>query len=251
MRAPESSNPKALEHKNNFRAEYMHKQKLKQDAEAIDGFDVKVNERPRASCHVNRSIMDMSFAKMTDSVLKTTEQLESIPAGGSEFQDYHSEAAVDACHAALEMLEAVENLASSWSESHADPSGKREEVNFQGRANLAKLRVRIGIHTGPAYGCLTGGRSKIKYELVGEAMEIAELMEQQATPGTVRVSRATMNLIVKKRGPLRTTLPSNKYDEEPPHEEGAEIECPSGQGLSFIARVSVGSGVSYELRRDR
>jgi class 3 adenylate cyclase len=57
------------------------------------------------------------------------------------------------------------------------------------------MRIRVGIHSGPSFGTLTGGKTKIKYELIGEAIEIAEEVQSRADPGSVWVSDKTKGLV--------------------------------------------------------
>ncbi|KAJ3100425.1 Soluble guanylate cyclase gcy-31 [Phlyctochytrium bullatum] len=108
------------------------------------------------------------------------------------FDMKHAHAAADACSAALEMLAVVELLGKAWAEIQDD-----ELLGEQQRQLLGRLKVRIGIHSGLAWGCLTGGTTKIKYEIVGEAMEESERFEQVATPGTACCGSSTMQLIAK------------------------------------------------------
>ncbi|KAJ3209228.1 hypothetical protein HDU67_006308 [Dinochytrium kinnereticum] len=163
--------------------------------------------------------------------------LEQLPHdSGNPFED----AAAEACHAALEMQEAVVALVKSW-----ETLGSREKLWYpflvhEGGENalehLLKMRVRIGVHSGSAFGCLTGGSSKIKYEVVGEAMDIAEKMEQIAIPGTVRVSQSTMTLITGR----------NVTTEEG-EDEARRVESVKHL-LEFVAVDGGKEGTSYEVR---
>ncbi|KAJ3410812.1 hypothetical protein HDV05_003207 [Chytridiales sp. JEL 0842] len=58
------------------------------------------------------------------------------------------------------------------------------------------MKVRIGIHSGQALGALTGGQSKMKYELLGEAVENAEKVQSLGEPGGVLVSERTKTILV-------------------------------------------------------
>ncbi|KAI8853770.1 nucleotide cyclase [Chytridium lagenaria] len=98
---------------------------------------------------------------------------------------------------------------------------------------LMKLKVRIGVHSGTAFGCLTGGTTKIKYEVVGEAMDVAETMEQRATPGTCEY-----------RGPPHLNIFST---DNAPLGDPMEDE----DGLAFVTRRSSDGWVSFELRTRR
>ena len=50
-----------------------------------------------------------------------------------------------------------------------------------------KLRLRIGIHTGPAIAGVIGG-TRISYDLWGDAVNVASRMESQGVPGRIHVS---------------------------------------------------------------
>ncbi|KAI8853767.1 nucleotide cyclase [Chytridium lagenaria] len=106
--------------------------------------------------------------------------------------DENAEAAMEACIAAVEMQEALKSMIMTWSEERPESGINSDQIG--------KLRARIGIHTGPAFGCLTGGATKIKYELMGEAMEVSEQIERMAEPGTVRSSLSTMYHVFQGMG---------------------------------------------------
>ncbi|KAJ3108973.1 hypothetical protein HDU97_009706 [Phlyctochytrium planicorne] len=90
-------------------------------------------------------------------------------------------AAILTTRTALCMTEALENIASNGTAFAQIPGGK--------------LLIRAGVHSGTARGFVTGGFSKIKYELFGEAVDRAEKIQEMAIPGTVFTSKDTMELI--------------------------------------------------------
>ncbi|KAJ3328601.1 hypothetical protein HDU76_009655 [Blyttiomyces sp. JEL0837] len=57
------------------------------------------------------------------------------------------------------------------------------------------VQIRVGIHTGPASGFITGGLSKMKYELIGETVDLAEKVQEKAQPGTVFASVNTVSIL--------------------------------------------------------
>ncbi|KAJ3333949.1 hypothetical protein HDU76_000549 [Blyttiomyces sp. JEL0837] len=63
------------------------------------------------------------------------------------------------------------------------------EVEYQG------VRIRVGIHSGPASGFMTGGITKLKYELIGDTVDLAEKVQEKARPGTVFASQTTALLL--------------------------------------------------------
>ncbi|KAJ3325786.1 hypothetical protein HDU76_013124 [Blyttiomyces sp. JEL0837] len=57
------------------------------------------------------------------------------------------------------------------------------------------IQVRIGIHSGPASGFITGGLTKLKYELIGDTVDLAEKVQEKATPGSVFASQTTVSML--------------------------------------------------------
>ncbi|KAJ3416433.1 hypothetical protein HDV05_001591 [Chytridiales sp. JEL 0842] len=90
-----------------------------------------------------------------------------------------------------------------------------------------RLRVRIGIHSGPAFGGMTGGRTKIKYELVGEAVDVAEKVQTLADPGSVWVSESTRDIVLDalRRG---DAIQEPDFDME---ETGKSVEVDGGETI--------------------
>ncbi|KAJ3408030.1 hypothetical protein HDV05_005158 [Chytridiales sp. JEL 0842] len=78
---------------------------------------------------------------------------------------------------------------------------QRTMCGFQIRGIFADLptnnmQVRIGVHSGTAMGAMTGGQSKIKYELIGEAIDTAEKVQSLGEPGKVMISEKTKEVLV-------------------------------------------------------
>ncbi|KAJ3333952.1 hypothetical protein HDU76_000554 [Blyttiomyces sp. JEL0837] len=72
-----------------------------------------------------------------------------------------------------------------------------------GGSEYQGVRIRVGIHSGPASGFITGvvlivagGTTKLKYELIGDTIDVAEKVQEKAPPGTVFASQATVSLMV-------------------------------------------------------
>ncbi|KAJ3333467.1 hypothetical protein HDU76_007681 [Blyttiomyces sp. JEL0837] len=60
------------------------------------------------------------------------------------------------------------------------------------------VQIRVGIHSGSASGFITaqpGGLTKLKYELIGENVDIAEKVQEKAAPGTVFASQTTVSML--------------------------------------------------------
>jgi class 3 adenylate cyclase len=106
--------------------------------------------------------------------------------------------AIDACLAALEMQATVVRM-----------RAQRE------RARLPSLEVRIGINSGPVIAGLVGKR-RFSYDVWGDAVNVAALMEQNGEPGRVNISETVAGHVsplfeleprgsveTKHKGPLR------------------------------------------------
>jgi class 3 adenylate cyclase len=60
--------------------------------------------------------------------------------------------------------------------------------------NLPVFEMRIGIHTGPVIAGVVGSR-KFAYDIWGDTVNLASLMEQYGEPGTINISASTYSLI--------------------------------------------------------
>jgi len=81
--------------------------------------------------------------------------------------------AVDCCLAALEMRAYVERM-----------NREREKLR------MMPWPMRIGVHTGPVMAGVVGKR-KFTYDVWGDAVNTAQLMEERGEPGRINVSDAT------------------------------------------------------------
>lgn len=108
---------------------------------------------------------------------------------------------LDACLAAIEIRDFMTQL-----------NRQREKMK------LAPWELRIGIHTGPVMAGIVG-RKKFTYDIWGDAVNIAALMESNGEPGQVVLSDATYHRVKdqldcehrgiiegKNRGPLNTYI---------------------------------------------
>jgi len=72
--------------------------------------------------------------------------------------------------------------------------GMQREMEYFRAATQRPLHLRIGIHTGPAIGGIIG-RHKFSYDLWGETVSIARLLESRGEPDRIQVSSTTHALL--------------------------------------------------------
>jgi class 3 adenylate cyclase/tetratricopeptide (TPR) repeat protein len=102
----------------------------------------------------------------------------------------HEDHAVRACYAALRMQEKVKQYA--------------EEVF---RSQGAPIQIRVGLNSGEVVVRAIGSDLHMDYTAVGQSTHLAARMEQMATPGTILLAPATLQLAegyiqVVARGPV-------------------------------------------------
>ncbi|MGH7389465.1 MAG: ATP-binding protein [Candidatus Rokuibacteriota bacterium] len=90
----------------------------------------------------------------------------------------HEDHAVRACYAALRMQEAIQR--------YADDTRRAHGVNVQ---------IRVGLNSGEVVVRTIGGDLRMDYTAVGQTTHLAARMEQLASPGSVLLTRATLDLI--------------------------------------------------------
>lgn len=91
----------------------------------------------------------------------------------------HEDHALRACHAALDMHEAIRR--------HAEAMHRIE--------GLPLLQVRIGLNSGEAVVGAMGTDLRAAYTAVGQTTHLAARMEQLASPGTTLLTHATLQLV--------------------------------------------------------
>ena len=72
--------------------------------------------------------------------------------------------------------------------------------------DVADLRLRVGVHSGPVIGGVIGHR-KFAFDIWGETVNIASRLEAQGIPGRVQVSVETWQMVqdlfeAEPRGPI-------------------------------------------------
>src|SRR5262252_7552835 len=102
----------------------------------------------------------------------------------------HEDHAVRACYAALRMQGSVAQYAESVFRSHGVP-----------------IQIRVGLNSGEVVVRGIGSDLHMDYTAVGQTTHMAARMEQMATPGTILLAPATLQLVegyvqVAARGPV-------------------------------------------------
>ena len=90
----------------------------------------------------------------------------------------HEDHALRACYAALAMQAAMRTYT--------------EEVR---RVHGLEMRIRVGLNSGEVVVRAIGNDLHMDYSAVGETTHLAARMEQLATPGTIRLTAATLRLV--------------------------------------------------------
>src|SRR5438132_144694 len=102
----------------------------------------------------------------------------------------HEDHALRACYAALTMQTAM-----------------REYTEAMRRAHGIEMRIRVGLNSGEVVVRAIGNDLHMDYSAVGQTTHLAARMEQLATPGTIRLTTATLRLVeglvrVQALGPI-------------------------------------------------
>jgi class 3 adenylate cyclase/tetratricopeptide (TPR) repeat protein len=102
----------------------------------------------------------------------------------------HEDHAIRACYAALRMQESVAQYAEGVFRSHGVP-----------------IQIRVGLNSGEVIVRAIGSDLHMDYTAVGQTTHLAARMEQMATPGTILLAPATLQLAegyvqVAARGPV-------------------------------------------------
>jgi class 3 adenylate cyclase len=90
----------------------------------------------------------------------------------------HEDHALRACYAALTMQTAM-----------------REYTEAVRRAHEIEMRIRVGLNSGEVVVRAIGNDLHMDYSAVGQTTHLAARMEQLATPGTIRLTAATLRLV--------------------------------------------------------
>jgi class 3 adenylate cyclase/tetratricopeptide (TPR) repeat protein len=140
----------------------------------------------------------------------------------------HEDHAVRACYAALRMQESVAQYAEEVFRSHGVP-----------------VQIRVGLNSGEVVVRAIGSDLHMDYTAVGQTTHLAARMEQMATPGTILLAPATLQLAegyvqVAPRGPVAVkglTEPVEIYALTGASAQRSRLHAAAARGLTrFVGR---------------
>jgi class 3 adenylate cyclase len=145
---------------------------LKDSTELIRGLD------PEAA----QQLLDPALHRMMDAVHRFESTVNQVLGDGIMAlfgaPIAHEDHALRACYAALAMQAAMR--------------ASTEDVR---RTHGLELRMRVGLHSGEVVVRAIGNDLHMDYSAVGETTVLAARMEQTATPGSIRLTPATLRLV--------------------------------------------------------
>src|SRR5215813_10740379 len=145
---------------------------IKDSTELIRGLDPEVAQR----------LLDPALQHMMDTVHRFEGTVNQVLGDGIMAlfgaPIAHEDHALRACYAALAMQEAMRTYT--------------EEVR---RVHGLEMRIRVGLNSGEVVVRAIGNDLHMDYSAVGETTHLAARMEQLATPGSIRLTTATLRLV--------------------------------------------------------
>src|SRR5262249_23018811 len=145
---------------------------LKSSTELIEGLD------PEEA----RTLLDPALHAMMDAVHRYEGTVNQVLGDGIMAlfgaPIAHEDHAMRACYAALAMQAALHRYA--------------EEVR---RAQGLSVQMRVGVNSGEVVVRAIGNDLHMDYSAVGQTVHLAARMEQLATPGSIRLTAATLRLV--------------------------------------------------------
>jgi class 3 adenylate cyclase/predicted ATPase len=140
----------------------------------------------------------------------------------------HEDHALRACYASLTMQTAM-----------------REYTEAVRRAHGIELRIRVGLNAGEVVVRAIGNDLHMDYSAVGQTTHLAARMEQLATPGTIRLTAATLRLVeglvqVQALGPIPVkgmTEPVEVFELLGASAQRRRLQAAAARGLTrFVGR---------------
>jgi class 3 adenylate cyclase len=153
----------------------------------------------------------------------------------------HEDYALRACYAALAMQAALRAYT--------------DEVR---RTHGLELRIRVGLHAGEVVVRTIRNDLHMDYSAVGETTHLAARMEQLATPGTIRITAATLHLVeglirVNALGPVPVkglTEPVEVYEIVGASPVRWRFQAAVARGLTrFVGRETELAALQHALER--
>jgi class 3 adenylate cyclase len=145
---------------------------LKDSTEVIRGIDPEAAQR----------LLDPALQRMMDAVHRFEGTVNQVLGDGIMAlfgaPIAHEDHALRACYAALAMQTAM----------HAYTDELR-------RAHGLEMRIRVGLNSGEVVVRAIGNDLHMDYSAVGQTTHLAARMEQLATPGSIRLTAATLRLV--------------------------------------------------------
>ncbi len=140
----------------------------------------------------------------------------------------HEDHGVRACYAALDMQASMRRYT--------------EEIR---RSHGIELAIRVGLHSGEVVVRTVGSDLRMDYSAVGQTTHLAARMEQLATPGSIRLTAATLGLAegyvaVNALGPVPVKgldAPVEVYEIVGPGPGRSRLQAAAARGLTeFVGR---------------
>jgi class 3 adenylate cyclase len=153
----------------------------------------------------------------------------------------HEDHAVRACYAALTMQEALRRYAEQVRRSHG-----------------IEVQIRVGLNSGEVVVRAIGNDLHMDYSAVGQTAHLAARMEQLATPGTIRLSAATLRLVegfvrVQPLGPVPVkglTEPVEVFELVGASATRRRLQAAAARGLTrFVGRDTELAALTQALAR--
>ena len=144
----------------------------KDSTELIDGLD------PEEAC----TLLDPALHAMLEAVHRYEGTVNQVLGDGImalfEAPIVHGDYAARSCYAALAMQAALRRYGEAVRHSHD-----------------LEMQIRVGLHSGEVVVRAIGNDLHMDYSAVGQTTDLAARMEQLATPGSIRLTAATLRLV--------------------------------------------------------
>jgi class 3 adenylate cyclase len=208
---------------------------IKDSTELIRGLDPEVAQR----------LLDPALHHMMDAVHRFEGTVNQVLSDGIMAlfgaPIAHEDHALRACYAALAMQAAM--------------CACTEEVR---RAHGLEMRIRVGLNAGEVVVRTIGSDLHMDYSAVGQTTHLAARLEQLATPGTIRLTAATLRLVedvvqVQAPGPVpvkRLVEPVEVFELVGASSTRRRVQAAAARGLTrFVGRQTELASLTEALAR--